>query len=107
MAGMRIVQIESKSGGRRVAVADGDTLTLIKGVATTVELAGRAIAEKKSIAAVIEALGTDGSEPYDDVIASGRLLPPADHPEVARCHVTGTGLTHLGSAEGRAEMHAK
>lgn len=107
MAGMRIVQIESKSGGRRVAVADGDTLTLIKGVATTVELAGRAIAEKKSIAAVIESLGTDGSESYDEVIGSGRLLPPADHPEVSRCHVTGTGLTHLGSAEGRAEMHAK
>lgn len=107
MTGMRIVQITANTGARRVATVDGDTLTLIKGVATTVELAGRAIAEKKSLAAVVSSLGTDGSESYDEVVGSGRLLSPADHPEPSRCHVTGTGLTHLGSAEGRAEMHAK
>ena len=35
------------------------------------------------------------------------MLPPLDHPEPARCIVTGTGLTHLGSAEARDKMHAK
>ena len=35
-----------------------------------------------------------------------RLLPPIDHPgEPARCLVSGTGLTHLGSAKNRQPMH--
>ena len=37
--------------------------------------------------------------------AEGRLLPAIDHPDPARLHLTGTGLTHLGSAEGRDKMH--
>ncbi|MFQ5974202.1 MAG: AraD1 family protein, partial [Alphaproteobacteria bacterium] len=36
----------------------------------------------------------------------GWLLPPLDHPDPARCFVTGTGLTHLGSADTRDRMHA-
>jgi hypothetical protein len=36
-----------------------------------------------------------------------RLLPPIDHPaEPARCLVSGTGLTHLGSAKNRQAMHS-
>jgi hypothetical protein len=36
-----------------------------------------------------------------------RLLPAIDHPdEPARCLISGTGLTHLGSARGRQSMHA-
>ena len=35
------------------------------------------------------------------------MLPPLDHPEPARCYVTGTGLSHLGSAQSRDAMHAK
>jgi hypothetical protein len=34
------------------------------------------------------------------------LLPPFDYPdELARCLVTGTGLTHKGSADNRQAMH--
>src|SRR5580698_2053778 len=45
-----------------------------------------------------------------DPIYEGRsewtLLAPIDHPEeIARCLVSGTGLTHLGSARDRASMH--
>jgi hypothetical protein len=37
-----------------------------------------------------------------------RLLPPIDHPaEPARCLVSGTGLTHLGSAQNRQAMHSR
>jgi hypothetical protein len=39
-------------------------------------------------------------------LADGRILAPLDHPEdPAHLIVTGTGLTHLGSAEGRDSMH--
>ena len=38
---------------------------------------------------------------------SGESLPAIDHPdEPARCLVSGTGLTHLGSARNRQSMHA-
>jgi hypothetical protein len=36
-----------------------------------------------------------------------RLLPPIDHPdEPARCLISGTGLTHIGSARNRQSMHS-
>jgi hypothetical protein len=44
---------------------------------------------------------------YADVAASGRLLPPLDHADPAHAYVTGTGLTHLGSADTRDSMHKK
>ena len=36
---------------------------------------------------------------------SARLLTPLDHPDPARCIVSLTGLTHLGSAKSRDQMH--
>lgn len=46
---------------------------------------------------------------YDDVYelrSPWRLLPPFDHPqEPTRCLVSGTGLTHKGSADNRQSMH--
>jgi hypothetical protein len=33
------------------------------------------------------------------------ILPPIDHPDPAHLMISGTGLTHLGSAEGRDKMH--
>jgi hypothetical protein len=35
------------------------------------------------------------------------VLAPIDHPDPAHLLVTGTGLTHLGSASARDSMHAK
>ena len=45
-----------------------------------------------------------------DPIYQGRsewkILPAIDHPdEAARCLISGTGLTHLGSARNRQSMH--
>ena len=33
------------------------------------------------------------------------MLPPLDHDDPAHCLVSGTGLTHLGSAATRDRMH--
>ena len=47
---------------------------------------------------------------YDEVYAGTspwRLMTPIDHPEPAHCLVSGTGLTHLGSAAHRQAMHGK
>ena len=39
--------------------------------------------------------------------AAGRLALPITHPDLTHMHLTGTGLTHLGSAATRDAMHAK
>lgn len=57
-------------------------------------------------AVVAERLGSEVLD-YDEVVSERRLLPPIDHPDPAHCIVTGTGLTHLGSAQSRDTMHAK
>jgi hypothetical protein len=47
---------------------------------------------------------------YDDVYegrSAWRIGLPIDHPDPAHCLVSGTGLTHLGSAKNRQEMHEK
>ena len=44
---------------------------------------------------------------YAELLRDGRLLPPLTHPDPAHCLVSGTGLTHLGSAAARDSMHAE
>jgi len=39
------------------------------------------------------------------LLRAGEFLAPIDHGDSAHLLVTGTGLTHLGSAEGRDQMH--
>ncbi|WP_309545855.1 AraD1 family protein [Paracoccus thiocyanatus] len=50
-----------------------------------------------------------GGKPVDlaAALAQGRMLLPVDHPDPAHLHLTGTGLTHLGSAATRNAMHRK
>jgi hypothetical protein len=58
-----------------------------------------------TLAAFVDEQASDEVVGYAAVIAEGRLLPPLDHPDPAHCFVTGTGLTHLGSAKARDAMH--
>ena len=105
---MRLVQFKVQDGTRAVAALGNDTVgQIIQGVATTYQLAGqRAIAEKCSLEALTGRLGLGESVDIRVALAEGRVLPPLDHPtDPAHLIVTGTGLTHLGSAEGRDSMH--
>ncbi len=104
---MRLVQFLAKDGRRAVAVVGDDARgQVIQGAATTYELANRAIAEKLSLKALADRLGFGETVDIRAALAEGRVLAPLDHPEdSAHLIVTGTGLTHLGSAEGRDSMH--
>jgi hypothetical protein len=42
---------------------------------------------------------------YRDLLASGQVLPPVGEEPGIRVLVSGTGLTHLGSAQQRDQMH--
>lgn len=104
---MRLVQFEDAGGGRAVGIVDGSTIRRVAGARSTREIALAAIAEGISLSAKVEALGTDGSVNYDQLIAEQRILPPLDHDDPAHCLIAGTGLTHLASAAARSQMHQK
>jgi hypothetical protein len=105
---MNLVQLRraGSSGERAVAVVEGGTLRLVEGFATTYELAQAAIRRGATLEEVVASCLGREAEPYDAALAERRLLPPLDHPDPAHLLVTGTGLTHLGSAATRDAMHA-
>jgi hypothetical protein len=107
---LRLVQIQ-KAGVRRVAVVEEPRLQLLRDCASVYSLAEEAMPTGRKLSVLVQQKLTGDFIDYDTVYrgqSEWRLLPPADHPvEPARCLITGTGLTHLGSATDRQNMHAK
>ena len=105
---IRLVQLCDDAGDRRVALASEDAraLRLISGYARVYDLALAAIRAGESLEAFVLAHLSHERADYDRLIAEQRLLPPLDHSDPARCIVSLTGLTHLGSATSRDQMHA-
>lgn len=104
---MRLIQLLDDAGNTRVGVvdADGARVTLLEGFDSTWALAGAAVAAGLGIdAQAAVALGTETLD-YPALLQAGRVLRPLHHPDPAHCLVTGTGLTHLGSAAARDAMH--
>lgn len=102
---LRLLQHRSGEGVRSVIAAQGDAAHIVPGFATVRALALRAIREGMSIAKLIESAGRGDAVDIEAEYAAGRLLAPIDHEDGAHLLMTGTGLTHLGSAEGRDKMH--
>jgi hypothetical protein len=105
---MHIVQITNGTD-RRVALVEEPMLRLIERVESTHALAAMAMDTGTAASTLVERFATGPTIGYDEVYegrGSWRLLPPIDHPDdPARCMVSGTGLTHLGSAKDRDAMH--
>lgn len=101
----RLVQHRAVDGTRSVIAADGDGAAFVPGVASVRLLAARAIAEGITLAEAVAACGTGDAVDLAGEQAAGRLIAPIDHDDDAHVLLTGTGLTHLGSAEGRDKMH--
>jgi hypothetical protein len=103
----RLVQFKTEAGERKVAVvgADGETLLPLVGYSTVHELALASIETGVGLEALVASLPREPALDYDAVLKAGRVLPPLDHPEPARFLITGTGLTHTGSATARNRMH--
>jgi hypothetical protein len=108
MANLRLVQYKQADGARAVGVvtADGAHLRPVAGYASVYELAQAAVVQEKSLASLIEAAASAAEIDYLALLREGRVLAPVDHPEPARFWLTGTGLTHIGSADARNRMHS-
>ena len=106
---MLISQIKGSNGEIIVAVRSGpgDTAKAVVNGGSVYALAMKAADSGKSLASVIEAQGLGEVIDLEKVYAEGRFLAPITHPDAAHLHLTGTGLTHLGSAATRDSMHKK
>ena len=105
---MRLVQFLDQNNRRRVARVEenGHYLRVLEDTERVYDLALMAGDTGASLEdLVVKRLGADILE-YEPIINDRRLLPPIDHPDPTHCLVTGTGLTHLGSAQARDAMHA-
>jgi hypothetical protein len=86
-------------------VADASSVDLVTDEHTVYELAQRAIRYGTSLEELLRDGAPTQRVDYESLIAEGRILAPVDHPDPAHMLVTGTGLTHLGSADARDRMH--
>ncbi|MDE1992549.1 MAG: FAH family protein [Rhizobiaceae bacterium] len=104
---MRLVQFKTPEGARKVGrvSTDGNHLHPLRNTATVRELAEAAIARGVALATIVEERTTTETVDYDRLLADGLVLAPLDHDEPSRLLVTGTGLTHTGSANARDKMH--
>lgn len=103
---LRLVQLRTADGARQVAVGDGKgSARLVDGAASTYALARIALDTGSSLTAAAASRTSDTEVDLARALEEGRVLPPIDHPDSAHLYLTGTGLTHLGSAESRDKMH--
>jgi hypothetical protein len=109
MTQAHLVQI-AHGGERRVALVREPHLVILREASTVLELARRALAEERPITTVADGLQSGDAISYDEVYegrSPWKLVAPIDCPtDPQRIAVSGTGLTHLGSARNRQAMHA-
>jgi hypothetical protein len=102
----RLIQFLDDAGVRVARVQDSDTVVTLALDGGTYALAQRAIQTRRTMREIVGSLKAGEPFSYQELIDSGKLIPPIMHPDPAHCMVSGTGLTHLGSAGARDAMHA-
>ena len=103
---MRLIQCIHQQKLRVALVESNDTVRLLSGEGGTYALAMAAINGGNSLQQQVKAQLSQDTLDYGELIDNGHMRAPINHPDPAHCQVTGTGLTHLGSADTRAAMHS-
>src|ERR1051326_2759889 len=100
---IRLVQLQHGTQ-RRLAFVEEPRLRLFEAIHTTYDLAQTPLGMHASLADLIEDALGDELLDYEAIWAGKsewKILPPIDDPEAPRLMISGTGLTHLGSAKNR------
>lgn len=103
---MRLMQA-GKGRTRQVVAIDGEDAWVVRGYGTVYDLALAAIARKTPVETLVRRAGRAAKADPAKLLAAGKARTPIEHPDPAHLIVTGTGLTHLGSAATRDAMHQK
>ena len=114
---MRLIQFHLPDKGQRIGYIDGQNVVDLTSVNEKWTRIHTLFLEARRSRTTISAYLADTAAHTADVIsydqllqrhpgdAKGWILPPLDHSDPAHCFISGTGLTHLGSMQQRAEMH--
>ena len=103
---MHLSQVSGPKGVQVVA-RHGAVARVVSGAGSVYDLALAAVAAGRGLAQEVALRGLGDVVDLAAAAREGRLLLPVSHPDPAHLHMTGTGLTHLGSASARDAMHAK
>jgi len=98
---MRLVQL-AKETKRFAGVVDGESVRLTSAESVYALAWEAAYSSRRLEDVVTQRVSGQVIDPERD---GWRWLPCIDHPEPARCLVSGTGLTHESSAKNRQAMH--
>jgi hypothetical protein len=104
---MNLIQFVDAKNKRAVGLISDGKIIKLKSIDRMTSLATRALKDGKSLNATAKILATATTEDYTTALKEKRVLPPLTHDDAAHCIITGTGLTHLGSASARDSMHQK
>ncbi len=104
---MLLSQIVDETGRIRVVARHDDHVRLVEGAASVYALALEAARTGRSLEDLVRQRGFGADVDLELAYRQGRVRPPIHHPDPAHLHLTGTGLTHLGSASARDAMHKK
>ncbi|HVW91086.1 MAG TPA: AraD1 family protein [Devosia sp.] len=102
---MHLMQFVGEDGARAVGVEEGGEVRAIAGATSLYDIALASLTAGRTLAETIATTSLGKGVPREVLLAEGRVLAPIDHPDPAHLYVTGTGLTHLGSAATRDAMH--
>jgi hypothetical protein len=94
---------QHKNGG--VICRMGQTAKWVQGAESVYVLAQEAVNAGLSLATLVEQKGFGDTVDLAVLYINGELDCPVRHPDPAHTYLTGTGLTHLGSAATRNAMH--
>ncbi len=102
---MFVSQILGAGGVAQVVAREGTEACVVNGATSTLALVNHAIGAGIGLSEAINRHGIGAAVDLNAAYAEGRILSPITHADPAHLLVTGTGLTHLGSASTRASMH--
>jgi hypothetical protein len=102
---MLLVEVDLGDGLPRCGVYHDGKVHPVANAASTYALACRAIVDQMSLTALVNVLAKTDPVDFDALAHKGRVRLAIMHPDSSHCLVSGTGLTHLGSADARDRMH--
>jgi hypothetical protein len=107
MMPMLLSQVVGEDGALSVVARLDGTPRILRGQQSVYTLALEAARSGIGLAALIERIGLGEEVDLEAAYREGRIRSPIHHPDPAHLHLTGTGLTHFGSAATRDAMHKK
>jgi hypothetical protein len=102
---MRLIQFIDNNDVAKTGTVENNKINILSKISSTYELFFYAEENNISIEGAATRLASNEYVDYDELSKQERILAPLHHPDPYHLWVSGTGLTHLGSAVSRNKMH--